>query len=317
MKVTVPQPNAPATVWYALAAAFVILLIATLTVRFLKLRHPERDYSEARFKVKTWWQFYVFLVMGVGFAPGVSVVVCAFISFLAFKEYLSMIPTRRADHRVLFWAYMAIPIQYVIVGAAWYGVFVVFIPVYWFLFLPMRMVLIGETKGFLRAVGSLQWGLMITVFGLSHMAYLLMLPDAGNPKGGGDALLFYLIFLTLFNDGAQHAFGQLIGKRPALPTVNPNKTLEGVVVGGVATTFVAVGLSQWMTPFSIPQAFAAGLLIAIGGFVGSVTMSAIKRDLGVRDSEMLLPGHGGVLGRVDSLTFTAPLFFHLTYYLHY
>jgi phosphatidate cytidylyltransferase len=317
MKVSVPQPHAPATVWIALGVAFLLLLVASLSVYLLRVRHPERDFSEARFRVKTWWQFYVFLVMGVGFAPGVSVAVCAFLSFLAFKEYLSMVPTRRADHRVLFWAYMAIPIQYCIVGAAWYGVFVVFIPVYWFLFLPMRMVLIGETKGFLRAVGSLQWGLMITVFGLSHMAYLLMLPNAGNPKGGGAALLFFLVFMTIFNDSAQYACSQIIGKRPALPTVNPNKTLEGLLVGGITTVLVAVGVSQWMTPFSIIQAFGVGLLIAVGGFVGSVTMSAIKRDLGVRDSEMLLPGHGGVLGRIDSLTFTAPLFFHFTFYLHY
>jgi phosphatidate cytidylyltransferase len=317
MQVSVPKPSAPDTVWYALGAAFLVLALASIVIYAMRKKHPSRDFSEARFKIKTWWQFYVFLVMGVGFAPAVSVVVCAFISFLAFKEYLSMVPTRRSDHRVLFWAYMAIPIQYVIVGMAWYCVFVVFIPVYWFLFLPMRMVLIGETKGFLRAVGSLQWGLMITVFGLSHMAYLLMLPDAGNPKGGGDALLFFLIFMTLFNDGAQYAFGVLIGKRPALPTVNPNKTLEGLVVGGVATVFVAVSLAQLLTPFTLLQSLAVGLLITIGGFVGSVTMSAIKRDLGVRDSELLLPGHGGVLGRLDSLTFTAPLFFHFTYYLHY
>jgi phosphatidate cytidylyltransferase len=181
----------------------------------------------------------------------------------------------------------------------------------------MRMVLIGETQGFLRAAGTVHWGLMTTVFSLSHMSYLLALPDAGNPAGGGDALLFYLVFLTQINDVAQYVWGKLFGRHKVSPTVSPNKTLEGLV-GGVATTVVlAVALAPWLTPLTRYESVAAGLLIGVFGFIGDVTISAIKRDIGVKDSGTLLPGHGGILDRLDSLTCTAPLFFHFIRYLHY
>ena len=107
---------------------------------------------------KTWWIIVGVFAVAVLFNRTVSVVVLGFVSFLAFKEYLSLVPTRRADHRVLFWAYLAIPIQFYWVWMAWYGMFILFIPVFVFLFLPMRMILIGETQGFLRAIGTLQWG---------------------------------------------------------------------------------------------------------------------------------------------------------------
>jgi phosphatidate cytidylyltransferase len=99
--------------------------------------------------------------------------------------------------------------------------------------------------------------------------------------------------------------------------VSPGKTTEGLV-GGVATTLaLALALAPWLTPFTRPQAVAAGLIIGVGGFVGDVVVSALKRDLGIKDSGTLLPGHGGILDRIDSLTYTAPLFFHLVWYLHY
>jgi phosphatidate cytidylyltransferase len=252
----------------------------------------------------------------------VSLLFFAFVSFLALKEYLSLIPTRRADRRVLFWAYLAIPVQYWWIADAWYGMFIIWVPVYVFLLLPLRMVLIGETQGFLRAVGTLHWGLMATVFSISHVAYLLVLPEAAVPGAAGRAvagpsLVLFLVVLTQLNDVAQFLWGKALGRHRAVPTVSPGKTTEGLV-GGVATTLaLALALAPWLTPFTRPQAVAAGLIIGVGGFVGDVVVSALKRDLGIKDSGTLLPGHGGILDRIDSLTYTAPLFFHLVWYLHY
>jgi phosphatidate cytidylyltransferase len=241
----------------------------------------------------------------------------AFVSFLALKEYLSLIPTRRADRRVLFWAYLAIPSQFYWVATGWYGMFIIFIPVYLFLLLPMRMVLIGETAGFLRAAGSLHWGLMLTVFNLSHMAFLLALPKEINPAGGGAGLVLFLMFLTQFNDVAQYVWGKTLGKHKIIPKVSPKKTWEGFLGGIATTTLAAWALAPHLTPLAGWEAPVAGLLIGLAGFVGDVNISALKRDLGIKDSGSLIPGHGGILDRVDSLTFTAPLFFHFLYYLHY
>jgi phosphatidate cytidylyltransferase len=246
----------------------------------------------------------------------VSLVFFAFVSFLALKEYLSLIPTRRADRIVLFWAYLAIPIQYFWIDLRWYGMFIVFIPVFVFLLLPAQMVLIGETSGFLRAAGTLHWGLMATVFSISHVAFLLVLPKAVNPHGGGPGLVLYLVFLTQGNDIAQYIWGRTLGSHKVIPKVSPGKTVEGLL-GGVATTvFLAWLLAPRLTPLTSRESILAGLLIGLGGFLGDVVISALKRDLKIKDSGTLLPGHGGILDRIDSLSYTAPLFFHFVWYLH-
>jgi phosphatidate cytidylyltransferase len=313
----IPQPHFPEAVGYAFLGAYALLILATLITFVMSRVRPQRNYDELRLRIKTWWIIVTLVTLALGFNTYFSIICVAFVSFLAFKEYLSMIPTRRADHRVLFWAYMAIPAQYVLVGVHWYGVFIIFIPVYWFLLMPMRMVLIGETKGFLRAVGTLQFGLMTCVFSLSHAAYLLVLPPEGNPNGGGVALLFYLVFLTQLNDVSQYVWGKMFGRHKVTPTVSPNKTIEGLLGGVATTTFLAFVLAPWLTPLNHLQALAIGLLIGFGGFIGDVTISAIKRDMGIKDTGSFLPGHGGILDRLDSLTFTAPMFFHVVYFLYY
>jgi phosphatidate cytidylyltransferase len=294
-----------------------VLVIASLAVRFLRMRNPANDYNELAARIRTWWVIIVLLGTALLLPPLAGILLFAFISYLAFKEYITLIPTRRADHRVLFLAYLAIPLQYYWVAIGWYGVFIVFIPVYVFLLLPLRMVLIGEMEGFIRAAGTLHWGLMVTVFSLSHAAYLLALPASGNPAAGGQGLLLYLLVLTELNDVAQYIWGKTFGRHKVLPKVSPKKTVEGLL-GGILTTIVAaVILAPFLTPLLPWEAGAMGLILGLGGFFGDVTISAVKRDLRIKDSGTILPGHGGILDRVDSLTFTAPLFFHLLYFMHY
>jgi phosphatidate cytidylyltransferase len=298
-------------------AIYVLLAAASVFTWSLAKHRPEKDYTELRQRVRTWWVIVTLFALAIALKPIFAISLLGFVSFLAFKEYITLIPTRRADHRVLFWAYVTIPIQYCWVADGWYGMFIVFIPVYAFLLLPARMVLIGETDGFIRAAGTLHWGLMTTVFSLSHTAFLVALPASGNPVAGGDGLLLYLLLLTQLNDVAQYVWGKSFGKHKVVPKVSPKKTLEGLI-GGIATTaIVAVVAAPFLTPLTHWEALAAGLLIGAAGFLGDISVSAVKRDLGIKDSGNILPGHGGILDRADSLTFTAPLFFHFVYYLHY
>ena len=307
------KPN----VEWALIGILGILIAASLIVVVMKVARPDKDVGELIARVKSWWIMVIIFSIAMSISPTVSIVFFAFLSFLALKEFLSLVPTRRADRRVLFWAYAAIPIQYLWVGQHWYGMFIIFIPVYVFLLLPTRMILIGETTGFLRALGTLHWGMMTMVFCLSHVAYLLVLPAEKNPAGGGAGLVLYLVFLTQFNDVMQYSWGKLLGKHKIIPKVSPNKTWQGFIGGVLTTTVLAAFLGSWLTPLSIPESVMAGLIIGVGGFVGDVIISALKRDIGVKDSGSLLPGHGGLLDRIDSLFYTAPLFFHFVYYLHY
>ncbi len=305
------------TLLWASAGVVLLLIIGTVIIAFLTHRSPKKNFSELRARLRSWWWMAGIFILSMLIDKIMTLFLLGFLSFLALKEYLSLIPTRRADRRVLFWTYLAILAQYYWVGIAWYGVFIIFIPVYMFLFLPIRMILIGETEGFLKAAGTLHWGLMTTVFCLSHAAYLLVLPEEVNPAAGGAGLLLFLVFLTEFNDILQYIWGKLLGKHKIIPKVSPNKTWEGFLGGLVTTTLIAVLLAPWLTPLNLWQSGLAGILIATAGFFGDVSISAIKRDLGIKDSSNFLPGHGGILDRVDSLTYTAPLFFHFIYYLHY
>lgn len=298
-----------------LGGIFVLLVVATIVVWLIRRAKPGVDLGDVPARIRSWWLMVAIFTFAMVLDRRVSLAFFALVSFLALKEYLSLIPTRRADRSVLLWAYLAIPVQYLWIGLEWYGMFIIWIPVYMFLFLPMRMVLIGTTEGFLRAAGTLHWGLMTTVFSVSHVAFLLVLPTEINPHGGGPALVLYLVFLTQFNDVAQFLWGKTLGRNKVVPTVSPGKTVEGLL-GGLGTTVVlAVVLAPYLTPFTRGWAAIAGVIIGLGGFIGDVVISALKRDLGVKDSGDLLPGHGGILDRIDSLTYTAPLFFHFVYYL--
>lgn len=309
--------NQSSGVLWTLGGIGLVLVVATLLTRVLALRQASKALSEVRLRIRSWWIIVVLFTVAILLPTKAALGFFAFVSFLALKEYLSIIPTRRADRRVLFWAYLAIPIQFVWIGVEWYNMFLVFIPVYMFLWIPMSMVLIGQTEGFLRAAGTLNWGLMMCVFGLSHLAYLLMIPSEANPQSGGAGMLLFLVLLTQVNDVAQFLWGKSLGRHKILPSVSPNKTWEGFLGGVLTTTALSLGLASILTPFTLLLAGAAGLLISIGGFLGDVTISAVKRDLNIKDSGTLLPGHGGILDRVDSLTYTAPVFFHFFKFFYF
>jgi phosphatidate cytidylyltransferase len=312
-----------ATLLIAMAAIFGLLIAGTLIIWALRRARPEKDYTELVQRTKSWWVMAAIFTAAVLGTRVAGLVFLGAVSFLALKEYLSIIPTRRADRRILFFLYLAIPIQYYWVGTGWYGMFIIFVPVYMLLFLPLPMLVIGQTQGFLRAIGTLHWGLMVTVFSLSHAAYTLMLPLAPAAKGGwaephvGAALMIYLVVLTQLNDVAQFCWGKLLGRHKIIPAVSPNKTWEGFAGGVVTSAALSAALGPWLTPIDAGGAAILGAIVGIAGFVGDVTISALKRDLALKDTSQFLPGHGGVLDRVDSLTYTAPLFLHYVRYFYY
>ena len=304
-------------VQWVLAGIAALLVLATLVTRMLKLRNPGADYRELTQRIHAWWVMVAIFAVALGLGARWSIGFFAFVSFLALKEYLSLIPTRRSDRRVLFWAYLTIPVQYWWIAQGYFAMFTLFIPVWGLFIVSARMVLVQDTHDFLRAVGTLQWGMMTMVFALSHVAYLLVLPAQSGGLGDGASLVVYLVLLTELNDVAQYVWGKSFGKRKIVPQVSPGKTFEGLLGGIVTTTVVAVLLAPLLTPLDRWDAFAAGLIIGMGGFLGDITISSVKRDIGVKDSGTLIAGHGGVLDRVNSLMATGPLFFHFIRFFYY
>jgi phosphatidate cytidylyltransferase len=294
-----------------------VLLVGTVAVAGLRRSKPERDFSELAARVRAWWIMAAIFFAAIVVSNRISLVFFALMSFWAMKEYVTLLKTRPADHHALVLTFLAIPIQYlwIALNPPWYGMFIIFIPVYMLLSLPVRMVLSKETKGFVESASQIQWGLMIFVFGLSHLAFLLTLPITGNSSANGRTLVLFLVFVVEMSDVLQYIWGKTLGRHKIIPTVSPNKTWEGFV-GGIATAMVLSLAIRFLTPFSIIETLGVSFLITVAGFFGGAVMSAVKRDFGVKDFGSVIPGHGGMLDRVDSLCYAAPLFFHYVRYFY-
>lgn len=290
---------------------FLILISSTVAIKVFW-----GDSKELNDRIYSWWIIIFFFIFGALLDTEVAMFFFGFLSYLALKEYFTLIPTRRTDRRIIFYAYLSIIFQYYFASIQWYGMFIIWIPVFLFLLLPFRQILIGENEGFLENTSKVQWGLMMFVFGLSHLAYMITLDPINGGDVSGKELVLYLVLLTEINDVLQYVWGKSIGKIKIVPKVSPNKTVEGFLGAFFSVTILAVIFSH-LTPFTWLEAAFAGMLISSAGFIGDVVISMVKRDIGVKDSGNMLPGHGGILDRIDSLIYTAPLFFHYVYYLYY
>ena len=298
------------------ALIFGILTFATLLFYFIGRINPKANLRELKARTRSWW-IMAFVFIGATLVDtNISYVAIAMLSFYAFRELYSIMGFRESDRHAIFWAFLAIPIQYYLAYIGWYGAFIIFIPVVMFLLLPLRLVLKGDTQGIIKSMATLQWILMLTVFGISHMAYLLSLPEISGFDTGGRGLLLFLVFLTEINDVMQFTWGKLLGKHKIIPKVSPNKTWEGFVGGVISTTIIGYFLA-FLTPLTNMQALLISFAISVTGFIGDIVMSSVKRDIGVKDTGKTIPGHGGILDRIDSLSYTAPAFFHLVYYIAY
>jgi phosphatidate cytidylyltransferase len=236
-----------------------------------------------------------------------------FASFAALREFITLTYTRRSDHQALATSfYIVLPLQYWFVWNEQYGLYSMFIPVYAFLLLPIVSVLAGDTKRFLERTAKVQWGLMICVYCLSYVPALLSL-DIPGFEGRNLLLIAFLVLVVQSSDVFQYIWGRLVGTRKIAPDVSPSKTIAGAI-GGIASATMLGAALWWITPFTVAEATAMGLLITLMGFFGGLVMSAIKRDRGVKDWGDLIEGHGGMLDRLDSVVFAAPVFFHITRY---
>jgi phosphatidate cytidylyltransferase len=281
--------------------------------RKIKAPAAQATIQNLNARIRAWW--IMVLIFGLALATGGvgSLVLFGFTSFWALREFITLTPTRPGDHRTLFWVFFVItPLHYYLLAIGWYGLFVVFIPVYAFLFIPLRTAMAGDCERFLERTAKIQWGLMICVYCVSHAPALLMLDIPGYAKQNGK-LLFFFVLVTQISDVLQYVWGKTLGKNKIAPHISPNKTVEGFI-GGIASATL-IGTALWRaTPFKPWQAAGMSLAITLMGFAGGLVMSAIKRDRGVKDYGALIEGHGGVMDRIDSICFAAPVFFHLTRY---
>ena len=304
-------------IWQLFGGLIITLIIASSIGYGLKFKvgfstpHAVIDNLNAR--INAWWVMIliIFAAAALGFYGLIGLFFV--ISFMALREFLSLLYIRRGDHLALAACfYVILPLQYFLVAIDWFSMFTIFIPVYGFLFLPILSALLGDTAHFLDRSTKVQWALMISVFCISHIPAILTL----DIEGFEDKKLLLMIFLILVvqsSDVLQYVWGKLFGKHKIAPKLSPSKTVEGFV-GGVISASVLGGLLYWLTPFNPVQAVLMSLLICLMGFLGGLVMSAMKRSMGVKDWGNMISGHGGMLDRMDSLCFAAPIFFHVVRY---
>jgi phosphatidate cytidylyltransferase len=300
-----------------LFGAGAVLITASLIGAVLARRYSPDGSNEAienlNARIGAWWGMVA--ALGIAFLAGRTGVILlfAFLSFAALREFLTLTRKTRADHWALAASFFVVlPVQYWLIWTDWYGFYSIFVPVYALLLLPILSAMRGETEGFLVRVAETQWALMICVFCASHVPALLYLQIPGY-EGREVLLIAFLVVVVQGSDVLQYVWGKLIGRHKIAPRLSPSKTWEGFLGGMGSAVLIGMGLA-WITPFSVGEAGLMALVIALLGFAGGLVMSAIKRDKGVKDWGHLIPGHGGFVDRLDSVVFSAPIFFHLTRY---
>lgn len=295
---------------------FVVLSTASLTAGILSMRAPKplsATLVNLTQRINAWWVMVALMTVAFFFGRYGMTILFALISFAALREFVTLTHSRRSDHWVLLGMFgIVIPFQYWLVWTAWYGLFVIFIPVYCFLLMPAITALHGDTERFLERVSAQQWAIMISVYCVSHVPALLTL-NVPRFEGRNLLLIAFLIIVVQGSDVLQYIFGKLFGKHRFSPNVSPSKTWEGLIGGLVASSLLGA-LLAFITPFSPLQASAVAFVACTMGFLGGLVASAIKRDQGVKDWGHLIEGHGGMLDRTDSLVFAAPIFFHIVRY---
>jgi phosphatidate cytidylyltransferase len=266
-------------------------------------------------RVYAWWVMVGIFAVAFVLGKNTTLVLFALASFFALREFVTLTPTRPGDYRPLVLSFFVlIPTQYALIGYDQYGTFAIFIPVYAFLLLPAIATFAADTENFLERSAKIQWGVMIAVYCISYAPALLLLKIPGY-EGQNALLMFYLLLIVQLSDVLQYVFGKLFGRHKLAPQVSPSKTVEGLVGGGLSATAIG-GAMWWITPFTWQQSLAMSLLIVVMGFLGGLTLSAVKRSLGAKDWGVMIEGHGGMLDRFDSVSFAAPVFFHVVRFFY-
>jgi phosphatidate cytidylyltransferase len=300
-----------------LAAVAGVLVVASVIgaalARRAKSERQKELVANLNARTKAWWVMVAVLAAAFALGDVATLVLFALVSFFALREFVTLTPTRRGDYRPLAMAFwIVLPGQYVLIGTRQYGTFSILVPVYAFLFLPSLAALAGDTRDFLARSAKLQWALMVCVYCVAHAPALLLL-EIPAWSGPNALLVLYLLLVVQGSDVLQYVFGKLLGKTKLAPEVSPSKTVEGLVGGGLAATALGVALTS-LTPFTWTQSLGMAAAIVTMGFLGGLTLSAVKRSLGAKDWGVMIEGHGGMLDRLDSVAFAAPVFFHLTRY---
>ncbi len=308
--------NAP--LMWAIACMFTVLTGGTI-VRMVALRGTTANDARPRVdSLKTWWALAMVLTAAVVFGEKGILILVASCGVLGLREYLGLVGWKALGRPTAHVVWVLVAMYYLSILSGRETMARDSGPIVFLIALGAVRASLRLVQGYIRTTAAVLWGLMLFVYCLSHAYFLVTISDKVEPMVGRVGWFLYLIILTETNDIAQAIVGRRFGRTKITPIISPNKSLEGLLGGILVTTALAVLLAPSLTTLMHEQSSAgwilrsiwSGLLISIFGFLGDINMSGIKRDAGVKDGSSLLPGQGGMMDRVDSLTFTAPVFYY-------
>ena len=292
----------------AVAGATIVLMLLGTAIRWERTRWGPPEVARLRrASLQSWWWVVLAILCAAVLGRTVAVLLFALVSGLALREFCSM--RGIGSTTLVRTAYVLLTVSYLWVWLRWPVVFAAFLPAAGLVALGIAMLGSSSPKGYSAMVGQIYWGLMLTAYAPAFAVLLFALSAETNPVAGNSGWFLFLLLVTEADDICQALVGRAIGRRKIAPVISPNKTWAGLVGGIVASCLLAALLAPWLTPWSWGLAVTAGVLISLTGFWGDLNISGIKRDSGVKDSGNLLPGQGGILDRIDSLTFAAPTFY--------
>ncbi|MCX7396682.1 MAG: phosphatidate cytidylyltransferase [Planctomycetales bacterium] len=312
------MPENSAALLWTLSAVCAALLGGTL-VRIVALRGAATSILESRLSsLRTWWILFGSGTIAVMSGRIGTAMLLATAGALALREFVGLVGWSNVGRPTAILVFAFVPLYYIVAIAGQHELVRQLAPAAFFVALGGLRSWLGLIEGYIRTTAAVFWGLMLFVYGLSHAYFLLELPSTVDPPVGHCGHFLFLILLTETNDIMQALVGRRFGKHKITPRISPNKSLEGLLGGMLITTLLAVLTASTLTIWSVGRSpgqslmisALAGLLISLLGFLGDINMSGIKRDVGVKDGSTLLPGHGGMIDRIDSLTFTAPVFYY-------
>jgi phosphatidate cytidylyltransferase len=313
----------------SLAALGIFTIVGLVLSRREKMGVESAVVRRFNQNLRVWWMMAVVFAFGFLLQRIGIVVLFGFVSFWALREFITMTPTRRADHRSLFWVFFVFtPLQYILIGLGsdppaifggpdvdYYNFYSIMIPVYASLFIPARAAVAGDYKRFLERSAKIQFGLLICVYSLSYAPAILdlqLVQTDGTPwTGSTTSVLVFFLLIAQLASVFERIWGKIAGRTVIAYKINASRTWEGLL-GSMVTTGIVAALLYWATPFYPWEAGCLGAVISVMAGAGTMTMSAIKRDRGVTDTGTLVQGHAGVLDQIDNICFAAPIFYHLT-----
>lgn len=305
-----------ATIQTILTICLSILLFFTLLFYAWRFVRPRPFLKEMLDRTHSWWVIFFLYILFFCIEKNLGYVGLALLSASALYEFLGKLDDSQVPRSLRWLCFIMVPVQFVLCWRSEFLPAVVLIPVVFFVLGTVIVLLFEKTKVIITAPATALWAMLINVYGFAHLALLLSFPALpGSPTGAQGLFLFY-IFLTQFNDVLQFLWGTILGRHKIHTEISPKKTWEGLI-GGVVTTAVLAVLLHDLTPFDVTQSVIVGLLLATTGFLGDLTVSAIKRSLGLKDMGTVIPGHGGILDRIDSIVLSSLIYFYLVLYWFY